>query len=476
MIGDIIRGRAMTEEELSEIWKGDLLGFKERGVAFTNLVTSITDHRTISIEAGYGRGKTFFREAWAKQLEAAGECVVQIDARLSDHSGDPVVTFLGALLGMVPEQETKRRDAAFGMAKKIGIAGARAIGKAAFREGFDEVVDAVTPDDGETGSLHDIAKSVGQDLSKAAGDMIATQLEAEKARLELGKQLKLLHAQITKGRDTDQIIILIDELDRCHPDYAIALLEAMKLVFDQDGFVFVLLVDRDYLERIANHRFGGAPKDLKNDDRTSHGEFYLDKFVDLRLKLEAAPESLSKAAEALAFGLPLVNPFSDHQEFSLERASQLAGQLAPISELTMRQIKRALERVELACRLYQNQPIDAPLLVWLAFKDVANLSFEAFEKTLPKRFGVTPSTAERLLAKQPKTRLIQDENKWSSDLNFFVEDKLPELLTLSNEQLRTDEMNKDYYYWARVYKFLAPHYIPEHQAMLDAVHKLQADA
>ncbi len=454
----------MTEEELSEIWKGDLLGFKERGVAFTNLITSITDHRTISIEAGYGRGKTFFREAWAKQLEAVGECVVQIDARLSDHSGDPVVTFLGALLGMVPEQESKRRDAAFGMAKKIGIAGAKAIGKAALREGFDELADAVASSDGDAGSLHDIAKSAGQDLSKAAGDMIATQLEAEKARLELGEQLNLLHAQITEGRDTDRIIILIDELDRCHPDYAIALLEAMKLVFDQDGFVFVLMVNRGYLEAVAEKRFGKAPE----------GESYLDKFVDLRLKLET--DRLSSAAEALASKLPLAIPFGDHEEFSLERATQLAGQLAPLSGLSMRQIKRVLERVELACRIYAKRPIDVALLVWLAFKEGPGLSFDELNAILPHRFNITPSNAEDILAKGTKIRARGSDRDWSIKWNFFVEENLSELLTLSNEQLRTDEMNQNYYYWARVYQFLAPHYIPEHQAMLDAVHKLQADA
>jgi len=52
-MGGIIRGRAMTEEELSEIWRGDLLGFKERGVAFTKLVTSVTEHRTLSVEVEY---------------------------------------------------------------------------------------------------------------------------------------------------------------------------------------------------------------------------------------------------------------------------------------------------------------------------------------------------------------------------------------------------------------------------------------
>lgn len=46
----------MTREPSEDIWGDDLLGFKERADAFTNLITSIDDHRTISIEAGYGRG------------------------------------------------------------------------------------------------------------------------------------------------------------------------------------------------------------------------------------------------------------------------------------------------------------------------------------------------------------------------------------------------------------------------------------
>ena len=170
------------------------------------------------------------------------------------------------------------------------------------REGYKDLAGALAPDeDGEANTLQDIAKSVGQDLSKAAGDLIASQLSAEKARLELDDQLRNLHAQITKGRDTDRIVILIDELDRCHPDYAIALLEAMKLVFDQDGFVFVLMVNREYLESIAENRFG----------KPVEGEMYLDKFVDLRLKLEPVDKSLAMAAKTVALKLPLAVPYGD---------------------------------------------------------------------------------------------------------------------------------------------------------------------
>jgi hypothetical protein len=186
------------------------------------------------------------------------------------------------------------------------------------REGYKDLAGALAPDeDGEANTLQDIAKSVGQDLSKAAGDLIASQLSAEKARLELDDQLRNLHAQITEGRDTDRIVILIDELDRCHPDYAIALLEAMKLVFDQDGFVFVLMVNREYLESIAENRFG----------KPVEGEMYLDKFVDLRLKLEPVDKSLAMAAKTVALKLPLAVPYGDHGEFGVERAAILVSEL-----------------------------------------------------------------------------------------------------------------------------------------------------
>jgi|TARA_B110000908_G_scaffold120763_1_gene141484 hypothetical protein len=455
----------MEPMDIDEIWKDDLLGFKSRGDAFTNLVTSIDDHRTISIEAGYGRGKTFFRKRWAEQLKAAGECVVEIDARLSDHSGDPVVTFLGALLAMVPKGEKSGFETALTASKKIGLATVKAVGKAVLKEGASEVADLFEPEDGENESLFEIAKNTGGSLSKAAGDLIATQLTAEKARKELGEQLKTLHAVITKDKKTNRIVILIDELDRCHPDYAIALLEAMKLIFDQDGFVFVLMVNSDYLESIAAHRFGMPVK----------GEMYLDKFVDLRLKLEVNNAQIVKATEALALKLPLTIPFGNHKEFSVERAASLAAELVPKIGLSMRQIERVLGRVELALRIYKDRPIDAPLLVWLSFSgSMTTTTMFLPTKSSFSRADLTPQQGKANLdgveTHNPigQGRLYQQKNR---ELNLHY----PELSELDEKTYRSPD-DQNYYLCVRVYQHLAAHYIPEHQAMLDAVHALQVDS
>ena len=55
-----------TKTEQADPWGDDLLNVKARGETFTSLIKSIEDSKVISIEAGFGRGKTFFREAWAK--------------------------------------------------------------------------------------------------------------------------------------------------------------------------------------------------------------------------------------------------------------------------------------------------------------------------------------------------------------------------------------------------------------------------
>ncbi|NOR61228.1 MAG: hypothetical protein GQ535_01890 [Rhodobacteraceae bacterium] len=130
------------------------------------------------------------------------------------------------------------------------------------------MIDAVTDtaidklDDFE--ALDGIINDLGEGMSKAAGQLIAAQMAAEKVRkTELPQQLEALHEALIEGHDTSRVIIVIDELDRCHPDYAIAVLEAMKLVFNQSGFVFCLMVNADYLENLAQHRFGVSTNDEK---------------------------------------------------------------------------------------------------------------------------------------------------------------------------------------------------------------------
>ncbi len=448
-------------------WEGDWLGYSEVGDTFTALIKSIADTKVISIEAGYGQGKTFFRERWAKQLQAEGEVVIEIDAHMSDHSGDPVLTFVGALVEALPESETSTGRKLVEKSRKYGGLAARALLRVALRQGAEELIDAATAEAVEAmeqsdKALQEAAKDFGDGLSKAAGDLVVSQIGAERIRTqEIPAQLSAVRDALTNGKPNPRVVILVDELDRCHPDYAIAFLEAMKLVFSHEGFVFCLFVDDAYLNGLAEHRFG----------KRETGERYLDKFVNIRLKLPQTKKALSSAAEDLFNTLPEGTPFGEGEEFTISRAARLAGELAPLSGLTMRQIERVKLRVELAIRCYFEKPLDYALLVWLAFRDEAAAQFDPknFQDALP-RSRLTRERAGTLMSRLLKSS--GGEQEYLEALKF-VKSNCQELQKVQPVGLTNPHFGHDHS--LVVLDGHGPNYILDHEAVLNALYKYQID-
>lgn len=457
LLGDFVLKDTASAEDA---WENDRLGYEEIGHAFTNLVQSIDTDKVISIEAGFGRGKTFFRRAWAKQLKSAEEVVVEVDVLQSDHSGDPVITLLGALVDALPKSEKGKGRKALESAKKVGAIGVRALTRAVLKSGAEEVFDAIT--DSAIDQLEDfdaldgVIKDVGSEMSKVAGQLIASQMAAERVRkTELPGQVEALRAALVEGAKNERVVVIIDELDRCHPEYAISFLEATKLIFGQSGFVFCLMINADYLESLARHRFGVAKEDEK----------YLDKFVDIRLKLDPQPEVFKTAVYELACGLPLKIPFGEEEAFSVKRAAELASILAVACKPSMRNAKKILLRVEVALRCYANLPLDAPLLVFMAFKDeypgIVNESF------LPRSF-LTPEEGKRQTGAGGGYQGIHAEAEKDNRKNQLVREKAPELLNLPKDRYFNPN-NNNYKPWALAFIALAPTYIPSHRKILDGV-------
>ena len=444
-------------------WKDDRLGYKDIGRSFTNLIQSIEDQKVISIEAGFGRGKTFFRKAWAEQLRAAGEVVVEVDVQQSDHSGDPVITLLGALVEALPKVQKGKGEKALESAKKVGAIGTRALTRAILKSGADEVFEAIAASAidqlEDFDALDGVIKDVGNEMSRVASQIIASQMAAEKVRkVELPDQLNALRSALVEDAKTGRVVVIIDELDRCHPEYAISFLEATKLIFNHSGFVFCLMINANYLENLAGHRFGMA----KGDER------YLDKFVDIRLKLEPTPATFAAAVYDIACELPLKIPYGEGDEFSVENAAKLASRLASECAFSMRKTKRILLKVEMALRCYAKQPLDAPLLVFLAFQDEAPGIVS--EERLPRSF-LTLEQGAKVLERRKSTDLssAKDERRWDADMNKVIAERAPELMTLPEDRYDTDTAGIIAQPWEWVFGALAPHYIPSHRDVLDSV-------
>lgn len=80
------------------------------------------------------------------------------------------------------------------------------------------------------------------------------------------------------------LVFLVDDLDRCLPEKAIEVLEAVKLFLDVEGCAFVLALDEEVVERGIAHRYqaytSGAP-----GQTPITGAEYLEKLIHLPIRL-----------------------------------------------------------------------------------------------------------------------------------------------------------------------------------------------
>lgn len=78
-----------------------------------------------------------------------------------------------------------------------------------------------------------------------------------------------------KVEKVNKLVIFIDELDRCNPQFAIKLLERIKHFFDNDKFIFVFSTNLNELQYTVKKFYGEG----------IDGYLYLDKFFDLQFTL-----------------------------------------------------------------------------------------------------------------------------------------------------------------------------------------------
>ena len=96
-----------------------------------------------------------------------------------------------------------------------------------------------------------------------------------------------------------KFLFLIDDIDRCLPERAVQMLEAIKLFLDVPGCVFVLGVDDEVIERGIKHRYRDYNQEPKNTKTNGNdpgslppitGMEYLEKIIQLPVRLPLMQE------------------------------------------------------------------------------------------------------------------------------------------------------------------------------------------
>ena len=244
---------------------GDRDEFERRGIAekVIGLLTSGIDVSPMVIDGGWGIGKTEFCHKLISLLEEEVDHpeIIYIDAFKADHADEPLLTILAAVAELLSPDKQSKFIKTIIPTLKFGL---KTSGKA--------LVSHLLKQDSS-----DVLNDFDEVIQKVADKAIDASVEATlkdhiKADENLEALQKALRQIITDGKP---IVIFIDELDRCRPDFAVNMLEVIKHTFDIEELQFVLVTNTEQLKAAVNHRYGQAIDASR----------YLDKFHKFKFAL-----------------------------------------------------------------------------------------------------------------------------------------------------------------------------------------------
>ena len=243
-------------------FENDLLGRLDTVENYTKLLSIVQGPGVISINATWGDGKTTFMKMWAAHLRKNDFIVTDLNVWDSDYNDNP----LNAITSVLTEQLLKLKS------KKIdGHKYATLLKTAVFTL---SAISMFSP----TG----ISK-ISETGAGLAEKHLKAQEEANKSVHEFRKQLGEIASETSQEQNGHSIIVMIDELDRCRPPYAITFLEIAKHLFNVEHVVFVLAINKNQLEKSICAIYGN---EFDSQD-------YLRRFLNRELQLpKPTPECI----------------------------------------------------------------------------------------------------------------------------------------------------------------------------------------
>ncbi|MGW5719151.1 P-loop NTPase fold protein [Amycolatopsis sp. NPDC003865] len=250
------------------------------------LAAAATDTRgpfTMGVFGEWGTGKTSLMRLVERQLaEEENVVTVWFNAWRYEQEEHPIVPLVGTIVQALEKHKNFKQR--FGAAGQKLIRSLRAVAY-----GFSAKAKVQVP-----GFAEFEASFVAKDMIERDASLTPDPLLDRS--LYFGAFSSLDGVEL--GRDV-RVVVLIDDLDRCFPDKAIRLLESIKLVLAQPGFIFVLGVARKVIEGYLQHRYASeyGIADFK-------GELYLDKIVQLPFHIPPSTDRMDEFCRGLLADQP----------------------------------------------------------------------------------------------------------------------------------------------------------------------------
>lgn len=259
-----------TTDNLIDTYRNDIIGRNADIFRFIEILDTVETGFSIALDGHWGSGKTFFVKQVKMVIDALNPFIdhskmehtddivtvrnryyrnnpvdlqpqvcVYYDAWENDNDDDPILSLIYSILASV--------DSDFSFKDTNAIEIAASIMEVFSGRNWTQLVDSLK------------GKSP---------------LDALKERKNIAELVdEFLNSLILeKG---NRLVVFIDELDRCKPNYAVKLLERIKHYFNHDNITFVFSVNIDELQHTIKKYYGDEFDGCK----------YLDRFFDLRVTL-----------------------------------------------------------------------------------------------------------------------------------------------------------------------------------------------
>jgi len=270
----------------------------------------------LAIDGEWGVGKTWFGEELLKDIKSQEKFgTAWINTFEADWEDDPALSIIAGISAQIKKEDTATliNKVAPYLMNLMPMAAKAALKIGANITGLDpEVIETVA--------------SAGEKSTETYLENHIKKLAAKKADI---KAINSILSETIEKITGKKLVIFIDELDRCAPDFAIRFLERLKHLFDIDGVVFILLWNRRQIQSIVETFYG----------KSNNGSTYLDKFLDFSFVLPVCDNSESlQSRENMV--IQLLESTLKSSQWDIH---QLGGTLAlycMILNLTAREVKR----------------------------------------------------------------------------------------------------------------------------------------
>lgn len=230
---------------------------KKYSSVLTNIINSYPYGFVLALNNKWGTGKTTFVKMWEQDLKNNKYQTVYFNAWENDFENNP----LTALKGELKTITTKDTEPEFKKTLKKASALTRNIAPIIAKAIADRYID--------TEGIKEAIIGVTKGLSDVFENEVHEYEKKKKSISDFRQSLSEFIANTNEGKP---LVFIIDELDRCRPNYAVSILEQIKHFFSVPNIVFILSIDKEQL--------GNAIKGVYGSDSIDSNE-YLRRFIDL---------------------------------------------------------------------------------------------------------------------------------------------------------------------------------------------------